>query len=33
MTPSTEMTLQLLENRMHTLSLKGIEDAMRYLSK
>ncbi|MES3040799.1 MAG: VWA domain-containing protein [Pseudomonadota bacterium] len=33
MTPSTEMTLQLLENRMHTLTLKGIEDAMRYLSK
>ncbi|WP_022955671.1 vWA domain-containing protein [Perlucidibaca piscinae] len=33
MTPSTEMTLQLLDGRMHPLTLKGIEDAMRYLSK
>ena len=33
MPPSTEMTLQLLDGRMHPLTLKGIEDAMRYLSK
>ncbi|MDP1775624.1 MAG: VWA domain-containing protein, partial [Moraxellaceae bacterium] len=28
MTPSTEMTQQLLDQRMHPLTLKGIEDAM-----
>ena len=33
MTPSTEMTQQLLDQRMHPLTLKGIEDAMKYLSK
>lgn len=33
MTPSTAITQELVENRMHTLTLKGIEDAMRYLSK
>ena len=33
MTQSTEMTLQLVDQRMHPLTLKGIEDAMRYLSK
>lgn len=33
LTPSTELTRQLLEERMHPLTLKGIETAMRYLSR